>query len=663
MTNFLSQFFYRKIHQTRFLKSVVAFFTLSFFLLSMLSLNAQNYSTKSGRAVKFYKEGSKQNNLLNYAEAEANLLKAIYIDSAFLEAYMLLGDVYSASGKFAKATEVYQNVIDLNPEKYPEVFFFAGLAYYKLENYEKVIQHLTVFLSKSTKSAAREKRTLYLTECSHFALDAKKNPVSFKPVNLGENVNTTYDEYINAIRSDGLVLYFTGRDGKNSEKGGDDFYFSTRTDISHPWGKSQKVGPPVNTPGDEGALTITPDGRYLLFAGCHWQDGFGSCDIYASRISGTEIGNPVNLGSVINTPKWESQPSLSTDGRTLYFSGIRQGGCGNSDLWYSYLQDNGEWSIPQNLGEIINTEGSEMAPFIHPDGQTLYFSSDYQIGMGGMDLYVSKKDSTGNWGKPVNLGYPVNTAGDEINVVVSAAGDKAWISADKYGGYGGFDIFEFDLPPNVRPIPSTYVRGFVFDAKTQQPLEAYFSLIDLETGNEIVRSFSDKSSGEFLVCIPANRNYALNVSKEKYLFHSENFALEGSSNLLNPFQLNIALNPVVAGETMILRNVFFNTDQYSLKEESKVELKKLLDFIHQNPALTFEISGHTDNIGSVEYNNQLSEYRAKAVYDFLIKNNVEPVRLTFKGYGFSKPLCENDTLEGMAKNRRTEIKILDTTKQ
>lgn len=635
---------------------------IGFLLLFTPILDAQEYSTKSSRAIKFYLEGVRQNNLLNYAEAEENFLKAVKIDESFLEPYMLLGEVYFVTEKFTKATEVYEKVIGKNPEKYPEVFFFAGLSYYKLEDYQQVIRYFETFLAKSPKNAAREKRAIYLIECCHFAIKAKSNPVPFNPVNVGENINTMNDEYINAIRPDGMVLYFTGREISRNIKGGDDFYFSVRDGISQPWQKSQKVGSPVNTDGDEGALTITPDGRFLLFAGCHWPDGFGSCDIYVAQISGSDIDNPQNIGPVVNTSKWESQPSLSTDGRTLYFAGIRQGGYGNSDLWSSYLQDNEEWTTPQNLGENINTEGSEMAPFIHPDGQTLYFSSDSHIGIGGMDLYLSRKDSTGNWGNPVNLGYPINTSGEEINIVVNAEGNKAFISADKYQGLGGFDIFEFELPVNVRPFPSTYLKGFVFDARTRRPLEAYFSLIDLESGTEIVRSFSDAVSGEFLVCIPAHRNYALNVSKEKYLFHSENFALEGSLDQLIPFQLNIGLNQVVEGETMILRNIFFENDQYILKDESRVELNKLLIFIRNNPGLKIEISGHTNNIGSEEYNNKLSENRAKAVCEFLIGNDIEPVRLTIKGYGYSRPLTDNDSEEGRAKNRRTEIKILETIK-
>lgn len=633
-------------------------------LLPVQTTVAQQYSTKSGRAIKFFKEGARQNNLLDYARAEENLLKAIDIDPEFLEASMLLGDVYMASKKFEKATAIYEEVIVRNSIKYPEVFFFAGYSFYQLQNYKKSIQHLNSYISKSTGSVQREKRANYLIGCSQFAINAMKNPVAFNPVNAGDSINTPGDEYINALRSDGLVMYFTGRVKTDFQKnGGDDFYFSRRGDVSLPWQKSQKVGPPVNTAGDEGALTISPDGRYLLFAGCHWPDGFGSCDIYVSGISGEAIEDPVNLGQVINSAKWESQPSLSTDGRTLFFSAIRPSGFGNSDLYSSYLQDDGEWSNPQNLGENINTEGSEMAPFIHPDGQTLYFSSDNHIGMGGMDLYFSRKDSTGGWGMPVNLGFPVNTPGEEINIIVNATGDKAYISADKYEGKGGFDIFEFDLPSFARPIASTFVKGFVCDAKSLKPLEAYFSLTDLLTGTEIVRSFSDRVTGEFLVCIPVNRNYALSVSKENYLFHSENFALANNSTALFPFRLNIALNPILAGEIMVLRNVFFDNDQYSLKDESKVELEKLLNFIIHNPGLKIEISGHTDDVGSEDYNKTLSENRAKAVYDFLIEKGVEPSGLTFKGYGFSEPVAPNDTPESRSKNRRTEIKILETGKK
>ncbi|MFW5705562.1 MAG: tetratricopeptide repeat protein, partial [Bacteroidota bacterium] len=542
----------------------VIVFLLGLFLAGF-SVEAQELSTGSRRAVRYYEDGNRRFNLHDFAGAAESLEKAVDIDAGFLEAYMLLGDVYKSTGKKEKAVDMYRQVIRVDSVKYPEVYFFSGLLYFDLQQYQQAIDAFEQFLSMPADHQERLSEAGYFLACSYFAKEAMANPVPFSPENLGEGINTINDEYINSVRSDELVLYFTGRETQDRKTAGaDDFYVSERTQTDAPWPEARKMGPPVNTPGDEGALTITPDGRYLLFAGCHWPDGKGSCDIYASQIGGKKILQPVNLGSPINSSGWESQPTLSSDGRTLYFASTRNGGHGNSDLWMSTLKDDGSWSIPENLGKVINTKGSEMAPFIHPDGQTLYFSSDHHIGMGGIDLYVSRKDSTGNWSAPVNLGFPVNTPGDEINIIVNARGDKAYMSVDRPGGVGGYDIFTFELHEDVRPVPSIYIKGVVSDAETGLPLEAYFSLSVPETGEEVVRSFSDPVDGNFLVCIPTNREYALNVSRQGYLFYSQNILPEGTNTELEPFVVDIRLKPIKEGESMVLRNIFFETDQFAL---------------------------------------------------------------------------------------------------
>lgn len=637
--------------------------SISFLMLfagAFTKVSAQELTTDSQRAIRLFEDGRKKFSLKYYDEAERSLLKAIGADDRFIEARMLLADVYKAKSEPQKAMDIYRQVVAVNDSTYPEVYFFMGLIFFKEQAYDSAISHFDAFLEKSHDQPVKEDDARFYSACAGFARNAIRHPVQFSPENIGKGVNTSNDEYINAIKADGLTLYFTGRKDHRDTPGGDDFYYSHRKSDTAAWGPSAKLGPPVNTPGDEGALTISPDGRYLLFAGCQWPDGYGSCDIFASRLTGNKVGNPVNLGPVINTGAWESQPSLSSDGRTLYFASARGGGFGKSDIWTSYLQDNGKWSTPQNLGKLINTKGSEMAPFIHPDGQTLYFSSDRHVGMGGIDLFVTRRDSAGHWSEPVNLGYPVNTPGDEINVVVDAAGDKGFISADKLGGYGGYDIFEFVLHEGIRPVPSTYMKGVVTDAVTGKPLDAYFSLIDLKTGKEVVRSFSDQVTGAFLVCIPVDREYALNVSKEGYLFYSENFTFPEVKTGIAPYLVNIALNPITKGKSIVLRNIFFDTGKYDLKPESVVELQKLVDFLKSNPGIKIEISGHTDNVGTEAFNLELSKNRAKAVYDYLIAKGIDPQRLTYKGYGLSRPVSANETAAGRAQNRRTEVKILET---
>ena len=653
--------FTRRVLLKRNIKYLHLFLTTIVILVLLpTNLLAQEFSTQSKRAIKLYQTAEKNFNLLNYKEAEQDLQKAVAFDRNFLEAYMLLGDIYRTTKNFNKAVEVYGRVVGKNPGKYPEALFFSGLAYFELVDYQKALACFKKFLRYENESGRAEDAE-FLKACCIFSINAIKNPVPFEPVNLGSGVNTNNHEYINSVKSDELLLYFTRRqlDDTRGDRG-EDFYCSDRKTATDTWSTAIKLKPPINTSGDEGALFITPDARFLLFAGCNRPEGYGSCDIYAAKLSGKNIFEPVNLGPAINTAAWETQPSLSSDGRTMYFVSNRAGGKGGSDIWTSRLQDNGVWTIPENLGAVINTKKSEMAPYIHPDGRTLYFSSDGHVGLGGMDLFVSRLDSLGVWSKPVNLGYPVNSPEDEINIVVNAGGDKAYISSNQNNGYGGYDIFEFELPSAVRPVASSYMKGVVKDIETGKPLEAYFSLIDLSNNKEIVRSFSDPENGEFLLCIPTDNTYALNVSADGYLFYSENFELTGLASELEPYLLDVELSPIREGETMVLRNVFFDTDDFHLKKSSFAELEKLIGFLNYNPGLKIEISGHTDNTGGADYNLDLSTKRAQSVYDYLIENGIKPESLSFRGYGSSSPITENDSEQGRAKNRRTEISILES---
>jgi outer membrane protein OmpA-like peptidoglycan-associated protein len=299
-----------------------------------------------------------------------------------------------------------------------------------------------------------------------------------------------------------------------------------------------------------------------------------------------------------------------------------------------------------------------MAPFIHPDNRTLYFASRGHQGMGGFDLFVSRMDANGNWTSPVDLAYPINTYADEINLVVNAKGDVAYISSDKLGGKGGMDIYSFKLYKEAQPVMVTYFKGIVFDKETKHRLEAKFELIDLATGKVVSSSSSDPLTGEFLLALPTEKNYGLNVSKPGYLFYSDHFELKGESSKTKPFIYNVPLQPIRVGETVILKNIFFDTDKYDLKEESISELARLTQLLKSNPQIHIEISGHTDNHGSADHNLVLSRNRAKAVYNYLIMNGISKERLSYDGFGMTRPIDTNDTEQGRANNRRTEFSVV-----
>jgi outer membrane protein OmpA-like peptidoglycan-associated protein len=340
----------------------------------------------------------------------------------------------------------------------------------------------------------------------------------------------------------------------------------------------------------------------------------------------------------------------------LYFVSNRKGGYGGYDIWKSVLTDKG-WGEPQNLGPNINTAYNEQSPFIHADDSTLYFCSNGWPGMGGQDLFVSKLGKDGVWQKPVNLGYPINTNGDESGLTISANGSTAYFSSNNLNGMGGFDIYTFEMPLNIRPHLVTYVKGIVSDIKTKQPLEAAVEIIDLQNNLPVYQDSSAVDRGDFLVTLTSGKNYGLNISKDGYLFYSENFSLEGHEPS-KPFNINVLLEPIEVGNKVILKNIFFDSNKFEIKPDSKPELDKLVDFLTLNPSLHIEISGHTDNVGNDQANQTLSENRAKAVFAYLIANKIAPARLVYKGYGKTQPIAPNETEEDRSKNRRTEFKII-----
>ena len=316
-----------------------------------------------------------------------------------------------------------------------------------------------------------------------------------------------------------------------------------------------------------------------------------------------------------------------------------------------------KFSQPKNLGDTINTPRNESTPFIHSDNKTLYFSSDGHQGLGGEDIFVSQRDENGQWSKPRNIGYPINTKDEEASLIVSPSGKTAIFCSDREGGFGDLDLYQFELYSEARPLAVTYMKGVVTDQKTNAKLSAQVKIIDVATGDEIASTSSDPVTGSFIISLPVNRNYALNVSKSKYLFYSDKIELQNSTPD-KPFLVNIALKPIEVGESIVLKNIFFETGSAELKSESVAELTKLMQFMRRNAEVRIEISGHTDNVGSDSMNQKLSEERANAVADYLFNNGIDKQRVRSVGYGKTRPIDTNDTEQGRANNRRTMFEII-----
>ncbi len=655
-------------------------FITSFLLASLIAHSQYTYSTKNKKAISAYEEALQSFNRKDYFTAVQLMKKAIKYDDEFTEAHIVLAEIYIENGDTRNAIASYENVLKIDPDFFPGLYFSLAQLQMRENDFETAKKYLEKYLTYTNLkpiSISQAKRKL---ESCNFAIEAIKNPVPFNPVNIGENINTQYDEYWPSLTADEQTLVITRlvpKDMNNELSGNvnqqnmqrnpqglsmfsniqEDFFVSVKeNDV---WGKAKNIGEPLNSAGNEGAQTLLVDGRIMYFTACNRPDGKGRCDIYRSELENNEWTEPLNISSPINTAAWEAQPSISPDGKTLYFISNRGGGQGQKDIWMSNLLPNGNWTKPVNLGEKINSSGQEQSPFIHPDNKTLYFASNGHTGMGGFDLFKTTRNDDGTWSEPINLGYPINTIFDEIGLIVNAKGDKAFFSSDRLSNKGR-DIFEFELYKEARPNPVSYLKGKVFDAESKKNINASFELIDLETNELIMQAESDKNSGEFLVCIPTNNDYALNVSKKGYLFYSDNFELKGVHEISDPYLKDIALMPIKTGERIILRNIFYATDSYELEEKSKVELAKLLQFLSNNPSLIIEISGHTDNVGTNEYNLKLSDNRAKSVYQYLLEKGIEKERLTYKGYGENQPISTNDNEQGRTENRRTEIKIISS---
>ena len=579
-------------------------------------------------------------------------------EPCFAKVYLLEAVLYEDEKKTDSAINAYTRALAIDPDVFPNAYYSLAKLQSVSGRYTEANQNLDTYLAYPNISQSMREKAQMLQLRNKEALDLARETVPFQPKNVGAGVNSEYDEYLPFVTVDDQMMIFTRRYMRPLDPPvlEEDFFYSMR-DSTGAWQEAVRMEEPINSDENEGALFISPDGRYLFFAGCNRPDGWGSCDIYASIKRGDGWGKPFNLGQPINTSHWESQPCFSSDGRTLYFTSTRPGGFGKSDLWRSRLMQGGVWSEPENLGSNINTDGDENSPFLHPDGKTLYFASNGHGGMGGLDLFVSRMDSNGNWSVPQNLGYPINTSADETTLSVNAKGDTAYFSSDNLGGYGQKDIYSFALYEQARPSTVSFMKGIVLDAKTEQPLAARFELISLQSGITRISSVATANTGEFLVCLPVDEPFALNVSCPGYLFYSEHIALD-YGNAKQPMKKEILLQPIERGTHIVLENIFYQTDRYQLEKSSIGELERIFLFLAQNPKVRIEISGHTDNTGSEQYNRTLSENRAKAVAEYLIGKGIAADRIVAKGYGFDKPVADNQSEEGRAKNRRTELKIL-----
>ncbi len=618
-----------------------------FILFSLLiSYNAigQNL-TKNKKAKKYFE---KAYNYYLAGDIENSALfcsKSSKKDPLYTEPYVLKAQIFSESKKYQQAIDLLKKVLSISPN-YTPVYFIIAKYLMSNESYKEAVIYLKKYISQE-KNKAFVKQAQRLIKISEFRANQLKNPIHFKPIRLTNKINTRESEYFPTISADNNSIIFTRLIGNKRHRQEDIFVYNRKQQ------KTTKISDLINTPYNEGANTISLDGKIMIFARCSPQNG---CNLFVSIKTKTgKWAKPVKLPAPVNSRYWDSQPSLSPDGKELYFVSNRPGGKGKMDIWSSKFLGNAHWSKPLNLGDSINTPGNEMSPFIHFDNKTLYFSSDYLIGMGKFDIFKSTKINDTTWTKPLNLGYPLNTKENEYRLIVTPAGDTAYFSSERDTAFKQ-DIYSFVLDSNIRPERTLFLKVNIYkDSGIQKTKADKISLIDLDNFDTV---FSAQNRAFFLTCLPIKDDYALNILKKGYLFYSHNFSLKKIPDSLRYFTINVFLKPIIEKSKFVLKNTFFQTDSYQIRPKSFVELNNLAEFLKINSSLNIQINGHTDNVGTFDYNMILSEKRALEIKKYLLQKGIEKNRMKCKGYGYTRPQANNNTEKGRKQNRRTEIIIL-----
>jgi len=671
------------------------------FLANVLFAGAQNVDfhrknfpdDKKGfkKAQKSLKEGDKLYNagVPSYPRAIDHYLEANSFNPNNAELNYKIGKCYLFTIQKDKSIEYLEKALSLNPNVALDARFLLARGYHLTLDFDKAIDTYTQFkngLGPSDLNTYGKTVDRRIQQCNT-GKELVANPVRVFIDNLGPVVNSKYPDYSPMISADEAIIMFTSR--RDNSTGGkidpqDQRYFEDiliSTKVDGIWTAPKNPGKPLNSDGHDATAGLSPDGQTLFI-----YKGVKGGNIYESQLKGSKWTKPKKMPKPISSKFHESSASLSPDGRTIYFVSQRPGGYGGRDIYKSTKNEKGKWGPVENLGPVINTEFDEESVFMHPDGKTLYFSSQGHRTMGGYDIFKSVYEN-GKWSVPENLGYPINTPDDDVFFTMAASGVRGYYSSERLGGLGGQDIYVITFLGEEKPLAFntedellaivsqpisgavvesaveirssqlTLLKGFIKDDKSLKPLHAIIELYDNDLNQKIANFESNSATGRYLVSLPSGKNYGLSVNADGYLFHSENFNIRTSQGY-QEIEKDILLKKVEVGTSIVLNNIFFDFDRATLRSESTSELDRLTQLLKDMPRLKIEISGHTDNIGSAAYNQRLSESRAKSVVDYLISKGINKDRLEFKGYGFEQPIAGNDTEEGRQMNRRTEFKII-----
>jgi outer membrane protein OmpA-like peptidoglycan-associated protein/tetratricopeptide (TPR) repeat protein len=685
----------------RYLTILLSVFTLAAMAQDNVLFEKDNFpNDKEGfKEAKFYlKEADKifeEGNKSQFNLCIPNYEKAYAFNPDNAELNYKLGVCYLYSATKAKSLAYFEKSYSLDPnyDSY-NIKYLLGRGYHLNSQWDEAIEAYDsqLIVLKSNEATEEEFRVIrkYLEEAK-YGKEISAVEVRVWVDNLGPNINSAAPEYAPLISTDESLIIITARredstDGLIDDMDNlpyEDLYYSKN--VGGEWTPLTNLGKTVNTGGHDASSGLSSDGKTLfVFRGTLKGGG----DVYVSNNSPEGFTKPKALGKNINSAEHESAVSLTYDGQKLYFVSEREGGYGGKDIYVSQWDAAKEqWGEAKNLGPVVNSEYDEDGVFIHPDGVTIYFSSEGHNTMGGNDIFYSEM-TNGQWGKPINIGVPINTPDDDVFFVVAADGRTAYYSSIRKDGYGEKDIYritflgpekppvlnvedqllveseeknvEVPLQPQVKVRTSKMIllKGVVIDEETNAPISAAIDLTDNETSEVLATFATDAISGSYLVSLPAGHNYGLNVNADGYLFNSMHFDIPDTAAFKEVYKV-IKLKKIKIGKTIVLRNIFFDYNKYTLREESYPELERLQVLMVENPTIKVEISGHTDDVGGDEYNRELSENRAKAVVDYLVSNGIAQDRLIYAGYGESQPIASNEKPEGRQENRRTEFKIIE----
>jgi len=606
-----------------------------------------------------------------------------------------LGVSYLFSSQRRRSLPYLIKSFDLDPELDPyNIHYLLGWSYQLNSRWDKAIEEFETQLAVLNRSEGKpeefQKVQKRLQEVQ-YGKELESSPVRVWVDNLGSAINSAAPEYAPLISTDETLLILTAR--RELNVGGlkdetdnfpfEDVYYSRNS--GGEWAPLKNLGEDVNTSGHDAGSGLSPDGKTLfVFRG----DVKGGGDIYQSIYRDGEWSKPKALYKTINTDAHESAAALSFDAQSLYFVSEKEGGYGGKDIYVAQWNVEKErWGEAKNLGPVVNSPYDEDGVYIHPDGKTLYFSSEGHNSIGGNDIFYSEYED-GRWKTPTNMGIPINTPDDDVFFSVAADGRTAYYSSDREEGFGEKDIYRLTfLGPEKQPVlnvedrliagsserkieiplqPAVEIRtskmvllkGLVIDDETNAPVAATIDLINNETAQVLASFQVEPASGKYLVSLPAGKNYGLNVNADGYLFNSLNFNIPDSAGYREFYKV-IKMKRIKIGETIVLRNIFYDYNKATIRNESTAELDRLEKVLVENPTIKVEISGHTDNVGGDDYNLDLSEQRAQSVVSHLQSKGIDSERMIAKGYGETEPLATNETPEGRQENRRTEFKIID----